>query len=333
MIFDLQLNSRQPLAAKLLESAVRRGQLANAYLLAGRAVDDKWVLARQLACFLNCQRVFGDSRDEMSLTDLPSRRSCLIESPESPCQNCQWISRDQHPQAWLTLSGDKPGQKVPVEKARNLIAELSKTSCYYRTVVIPDAEEGIFHRPAANALLKSIEQPPGDNCLFLLFATNSEAVLPTIVSRSQTVLMNRQRTHAVAAAAEQTELQAILQVVRAKLVNTLRKTWSTGNTQPYLKGVTDSLTSVGELTDLLEKGATPDEIVDLLADSELEVLRGQALTQRTTADYLSAVLVLSESAKEQIRHYVKPATALESYLYSVNSLRGQYQGEANLAKR
>lgn len=333
MIFDLQLNSRQTLAAKLLESAVRRGQLANAYLLAGRALDDKWLFARQLACFLNCQRVFGDNRDEISLTDLPSRRSCLIESPESPCQNCEWISRDEHPQAWLTLAGDKPGQKVPVEKARNLIGELSKTSRYYRIVVIPDAEEGVFHRPAANALLKSIEQPPGDNCLFLLFATNAEAVLPTIVSRSQTVLMNKHRAHAVAAAAEPSELQATLQAVRAKLVNSLRKTWSGGNTQQYLKGITDSLIVSGELTDLLEKGATPEEIVDLMADSELEVLRSQALTQRSAADYLSAVLVLSESAKEQIGHYVKPATALESYLYSLNILRGKYQGETNLAKR
>lgn len=331
MIFDLQLHSRQPLATKLLESAVRRGQLANAYLLVGRALDDKWLLSRQLAAFLNCRRVFDDDRSLIDIQELPARRSCLVESPQSPCQNCAWILSDEHPQAFLTLSGDKPGQKTPVEKARALIAELNKTSRYFRVVVIPDADEEVFHRPAANALLKSIEQP-GENCLFLAFAANCESVLPTIVSRSQTILMNKPAALSVwYPESADAELTATLQAVRAKLVGSARRAWSGAAGSP-LKAVSESAACVAELNDLVEQGATAHCLIDLLTESEMEVMRAQAVGASDAAAYLENVLTLSENAKEQIERYVKPSIALESFVYSLNKLRGQHQGESHLAK-
>lgn len=336
MIFDLQLNSRQPLATKLLEAAVRRGRLANAYLLTGRALDDKWLLARQMAAFLNCLRVFGNSREQVLLEELPMRRSCLVESPEALCQNCDWIVQDSHPQAWFNLSGEKAGQKVPVDKARALVGELQKTSRYFRVVIIPDATEEIFHRPAANALLKSIEQPPAGNCLFFMFATNAEAVLPTIVSRAQTILASRPAALSLwshATNKEESDLEATLQAVRAKLVGNARRAWTPGQPFSPLKAICSGQELLGELTGLLESGALPDSLIDIIADSELEVLRTQALgDDRGAAAYLSAVLVLSENTKEQMEHYVKPATAIESFVYSLNNLRAQHQGEGHLAK-
>lgn len=337
MIFDLQLNSRQPLATKLLEAAVRRGRVANAYLLTGRSLDDKWRLARQTAAFLNCLRVFGDSRDQVLLEELPNRRSCLVESPEALCQNCDWIMQNSHPQAWFNLSGEKIGQKVPVDKARALVGELQKTSRYFRVVVIPEADEEIFHRPAANALLKSIEQPPAGNCLFFMFATNVEAVLPTIVSRAQTILVSKSAALALwsqATSKEEADLEATLQAVRAKLVGNARRAWTAGQSGSFLKAVCNGQELLGELNGLLEDGAPPGALVDIIADSELEVLRTQALDndQRGAATYLSELLVLSENTKEQMEHYVKPTTALESFVYSLNNLRAQYQGEGHLAK-
>lgn len=340
MIFDLQLNSRQPLATKLLESAVRRGQLANAYLFAGRALDDKWLLAKQLACFLNCRRVFGEDRSLLVLSELPNRRSCLIENPTSPCQNCEWILSNEHPQAWLTLAGDKPGQKVPVEKARAMVGELGKTSRYFRIIVVPNAQQEIFHRPAANALLKSIEQPPPD-CIFVLFADNSEAVLPTIVSRSQVILASQPAgmklwtdSHAATTGdADAVKLEATLRAVRAKLVGDARRAWSGTAPPSLLKSVTSGADLLAELNQLMEDGAEPDALVDLIADSELEALRSKALQDCSTSDYLTALLELTEKTKLQMEHYVKAGTAFESFIYSLNNLRGKYQGETNLAKR
>jgi hypothetical protein len=333
VIFDLQLHSRQPLATKLLESAVRRGQLANAYLLVGRAVDDKWLLARQLACFLNCQRVFGEDRSPVPHEELPTRRSCLVESPQSPCQNCAWIASDEHPQAFLTLKGDKPGQKTPVEKARALLAELAKTSRYFRVVIIPDADEETFHRPAANALLKSIEEP-ADNCIFLAFAANLECVLPTIVSRAQAILLSKSAALSLwYPEGTPADLTLTLQAVRAKLVSNSRRAWSASSPHSVLKAVSESSACLSDLSDLAEQGAQPQCLIDLLAESEMEVMRGHALSKRDAADYLQGVLTLSENAKEQIERYVKPSIALESFVFSLNKLRGRYQGESNLAKR
>jgi hypothetical protein len=53
-IFPAALQERQPVASRLLSSALQRQSLSNGYLLSGRAVADKWLIAQHLAAFLNC---------------------------------------------------------------------------------------------------------------------------------------------------------------------------------------------------------------------------------------------------------------------------------------
>src|SRR5262249_46335007 len=104
------------------------------------------------------------------------------------CQNCRWIIKNEHPQAIISLSAEATSKsgKIPVEKARSIGEELTKTSPYIRVVVIADADQDSFHRPAANALLKTIEEPRTAS-IFLLFADAVELVLPTVVSRTQVI--------------------------------------------------------------------------------------------------------------------------------------------------
>src|SRR5437868_753558 len=96
-VFDQTLYSSQTVACKIFEAAIERAQLRHAYLCTGRAIEDKWQLARHLACYLNCQAA-----------DKATAGSCLVryqgqQLPSGACQNCRWIVADAHPQAFIKL--------------------------------------------------------------------------------------------------------------------------------------------------------------------------------------------------------------------------------------
>src|ERR1700682_2371364 len=101
-LFYSQLVERQPLACRIFNQAVDRQRVSHAYLLTGQAINDKYLLARFLSCYLNCER-----------TDKNTAGSCLIHSASNLdadsqlpaehefCRNCRWIWTQAHPQAWI----------------------------------------------------------------------------------------------------------------------------------------------------------------------------------------------------------------------------------------
>lgn len=295
-IFEQSLGQRQNLAASIFEAAQSNERLANAYLLSGRNEADKWLLARQLAAYLNC------------LARTPGRQgSCLTHGQSDSagassaiCQNCLWLKNDQHPQAWLILDGgaSKTG-KIAVEKARLIAEELSKTSQYLRLVVIPDASEQTFHRPAANALLKTIEEP-GPACLFLLFAVSAEEVLPTILSRCQIVpVINAHHSLPEPDSAEKSfpgQSETILDFTPSSLSDALN--WS------------------AKLIELTAGGGDPQLMIDSVVSSEVGRLKAEAAEDPIISLYLSRLLQIAEIAKEQIEHFVQPRFVLESFAVS-----------------
>lgn len=76
----------------------------------------------------------------------------------------------------------------------------------------------LLRENSANALLKTIEEPPADT-IFILSARSSSAVLPTIVSRCQVVAF-RTLTDAAAKAAIMREISATEQEARIALAAT-----------------------------------------------------------------------------------------------------------------
>jgi DNA polymerase-3 subunit delta' len=94
--------------------------------------------------------------------------------------HCYKIDQDIHPD-FVTL-GASDGKEIGVEAIRDLIGAVYKSSCMASTryVVIDGADTMTV--PAANALLKTLEEPPVTTRFFLL-AQSSESILPTIRSR------------------------------------------------------------------------------------------------------------------------------------------------------
>lgn len=76
---------------------------------------------------------------------------------------------------------------IKVEQIEELQAEFSKTSLVsgYRIFIIEHAD--LFTIPAANKLLKFLEEPTSTQTIGFLLTTNKERVINTILSRSQNI--------------------------------------------------------------------------------------------------------------------------------------------------
>lgn len=79
---------------------------------------------------------------------------------------------------------------ISIEQIRNAIQFFSQSPFIkdgYKVLIIEDAH--LMSRSAANALLKTLEEPRGKRLLFLL-VTQENTLLPTIQSRCQTIFFN-----------------------------------------------------------------------------------------------------------------------------------------------
>lgn len=326
LIFEPALQERQELATRLLSSALSRKSLANAYLLTGRALADKWLIARQVACYLNCL-----ARPENE------HFSCMSKSTEATtfCQNCRWIHDNEHPQAWIVLLGQGESEKIPVEKARQLTEELTKTSRYMRVVIIPQAEQEYLHTAPANALLKNIEEPQ-DNTLFIMFAASEEQVLPTIVSRSQVLPINKTFSAGLwHSEREEQERVEKISSLQSEFIHSARKRLS-GTSSLHgslLKAVSESHELSHRLLSLCDDdGYEPETLIDLICAAELEVLRSSGIKVEKVSLYLDRLMQLAENSKLELKHYVRKNNVLETFAYSLTQLRLEYLGDLILAK-
>lgn len=327
LIFAAALQERQPVPCKLLSSALQRRALSNAYLFTGRSAADKWLIARQLAAFLNCL-----SRNENEYF------SCLSKELDNPCQNCAWIAESKHPQAWMVLEGEGESGKIPVEKARLLVDEMNKTSRYMRVVVIPNADTQILHAAPANALLKNIEEPQS-NALFILFAASVEAVLPTIVSRTQVLPLTGslspgiwidENTPDAAALAEK------IMALKAEFIHSGRRNVQSLSSPhiPLVKSVSESQDISNRLIELTDgdEAYEPELLLDVMLGAEMELFQKESTRTPEVSLYLSKLAQLTEASKAELSRYVKKHNVLETYAYSLTELRLKYLGELYLAK-
>ena len=154
-------------AIDLLSGALANGRLAHAYLLTGPAHIGKTTLARTFAQTLNCES--------------GAAAPCLA------CRPCQLIARDGHPDVRLIeplLSASGRRETLKIEQVRNLQKELalSPYEGRYRVTILTRFQRA--SAGAANALLKTLEEPP-KRVVLILTADLAGALLPTIVSRCQ----------------------------------------------------------------------------------------------------------------------------------------------------
>ena len=102
--------------------------------------------------------------------------------PCAECRACRRVAAGAHPDvSWLRPQEDS--RQVRIEQVRELSAELALTSHGggYKVGIITPADA--LNRFAANALLKTLEEPP-EHLILILTAENAYDLLPTIRSRA-----------------------------------------------------------------------------------------------------------------------------------------------------
>ncbi len=150
-------------ARRILQSALRNDRLSHAYLFIGPEGVGKRLTAKTLAKALNCQRGDIDPCDE--------------------CRNCIRIDLDEYPDVRII---EPVGTSIKIEEMREIrrVASLKPLEGKKKVYIIIEASA--LTQPAANSLLKTLEEPQGET-LFILTTSNIHGLLPTIVSRCQLV--------------------------------------------------------------------------------------------------------------------------------------------------
>jgi len=119
---------------------------------------------------------------------LATALSCRVAPGEGcgDCDACAKIATGIHPDV-VTLVREGAAQIVPIESVRNqVIARMGLPPHEGEVRVFIVEEATSLAPPAANALLKTLEEPPA-RTLFILGTTAPEQLLPTIRSRCQRV--------------------------------------------------------------------------------------------------------------------------------------------------
>jgi len=150
-------------AVHLIQAMVARDRLPHALLITGPAGVGKTTLAISIAQAVNCERAQPG------------------EGPCGSCRSCDKIRRDIHPDV-VKLEPEGRRRIVRIEHIRELRSKVALRPFEGRTKVFLIREADRMEDPAANALLKTLEEPPPDS-LIILTAPEEMDLLPTIVSR------------------------------------------------------------------------------------------------------------------------------------------------------
>jgi len=143
------------------------GRLPHALLLSGPAGLGKGLFARGLARALLCER--PDAGGE----------AC------GQCRSCRLFRAGSHPD-YSVVQPEEDGRIIKVDQIRALCAFLGYTAQYggYKIALLEPADR--LNVNAANSLLKTLEEPPGNSLLLLV--TAQPAWLPaTVRSRCQKI--------------------------------------------------------------------------------------------------------------------------------------------------
>lgn len=257
--------SDQPRVRDYLASALAGGRLSHAYLFLGVPGSGKHEAAEALAKCMVCPN-----------------------GGDGTCDECRRVAHRTHPDVRWLAPGSATGYLVA--QIRDLIDEVSlaPVRAPRKAYILERAE--LLRGAAANALLKTLEEPP-EGVSFILCGRSAAAMLPTIVSRCQQVPFRVVSPRAGladvmrACAASEVEARVALSVTGtpARAADFLRST-SRREVRRLVVSTLDSLARADSWDVLV----AAREIVSAVAVPLADVREAQEAALKESADFLTA---------------------------------------------
>lgn len=144
-----------------LTNAISSGMISHAYLFSGPKGSGKTTVARLLAKAVNCENL----------------------SDSEPCNKCSSCKEIVAGNAVDLIEIDAASHRG-IDEIRDLREGIrfSPVRLKYKVFVIDECHQ--LTKDAANALLKTLEEPPA-HAIFILATTEPQKMIPTIISRCQ----------------------------------------------------------------------------------------------------------------------------------------------------
>jgi DNA polymerase-3 subunit delta' len=151
---------------RIIRRAIETGRVHHAYLFTGMEGIGKRMAALNMAKALNCFEQAGDACDH--------------------CSACQRMDKGVHPDLIMI---NPAGESIKIGQIRELQQSIAfkPFEARWRVIIMDKAE--LMTREAANAFLKTLEEPPPGTAIILIAAT-VEALPPTVLSRCQRIRFN-----------------------------------------------------------------------------------------------------------------------------------------------
>lgn len=148
---------------------VRENKVPHAFLLNGVEGIGKLQFAESLAAYLLCE----------------SASEGKLEQACGTCKQCRLVESETHPD-YKHIGPEEGSSILKVDAIRNMVEFFAQSSMQGgRKLAVLSPAESLNHN-AANALLKTLEEPSGDSVIILV-SHSSGQLLPTIRSRCQVI--------------------------------------------------------------------------------------------------------------------------------------------------
>ncbi len=177
----LAIEASQPRAVQVLARMVRHGRLSHGIMVVGPASTPVQQMCQALAAFLLCRE---PCRTGASQSLAPGDGAELLACGK--CSGCRLYSAGTHPSLTVVTGNERGTITVAQVRAASAKLHLHPRDGGLNIMCIHGAQG--MQKGAQNALLKTLEEPPGQGCI-IMGTTSVGLLLPTILSRVVRVVL------------------------------------------------------------------------------------------------------------------------------------------------